>query len=1205
MGHEASLFEVERDVGSGATGFVQLARLRTPVASLAPGTTVAIKRLRPELARDPAARAAFEREAQAGLAVRHAGLATVLYAGEDADGPYHVLPYVPGRTLHEVLEQSGPLPEPLLRAVASQVAGGLAALHEAGWAHGDVKPENMRLDDSGRAVLLDLGFVEPVASDPSSPLPRRATDRQSGSLAYLAPERARGQPATPAADVFALGITLYELATGANPFVEAAAKESNALARPSSGRILRRSIDRPGADSVLAALAAGRFVPPSRLVPQLSPFLDALCGEALQRDPRARPSAIELSQWLSQGEGGSWWRKRLDEGVQVRGGVMGEPTAAHLLPLVGRERELEHLHRVWSQRSAGGTAVWLLGPEGSGKSRLTSDFAAQARLAMEPPVYLYGRCSALELQRPCEPVLRLVQRWLQLPEKASVGARERTRLQRLVAPATARALELSLSTEPEEELEIELAGPLAAWIEALARTAPLIVYLDDVNFADEGTLRVLGLVAERLRSVPMLLVLGEREHEEARHPELLKRLRTRLLALEGATELRLAPLDQAAVEALVARLFHRSAPQRRIAEVLWSRSRGNPGLLGEILRGLLERGQARPFSAEDPELVLRIAPERLPMPESLRKMIQKRAKQLSADERRWLQRLAVVGGRIAPEFLLRAFPGGTRPELDRVLTRLVASAWLVPAGDRYRFARPALREAVYRAISPLRRRTLHARAAHALAPPPQPDGAPGSLTLDDAFQRAFHLRSAGEHAALLRVLDPLLAALLRRAQPARVHTLAQWGLEALDEVRGTRERRRQRLRFLEAAADAADRLGEREFQRQWLDKLSDLHLSPERDAPELARVYLLHGRFAAGTGQYGLARGMLRNAVDLAQRARSTELESETLRRLAAVQTHVGDLDDAQKLIERALELSAHPAQEALAWLQQSSIQVLRDEIEEALRSVERTLRLLRSSSGWNLPGVHAAAHMVRGRVYRLAGRPRRAIGALQHAVRLAQQAGERRLEMEATARLGGLLVELDRPSEAERRLREALLMAGEIEDRRGRALAGLWLGTLLWEQGDPEGRKLIASSAELAADVGLDRVEALARAVLARCAHGEGRADEALAQSARAVELLEAHGAELADRIVIVGTRAMLLRTNGEQQAADRAVAGLERRIRRENERFEDALMQERHRLGSARLLEAALSGTGRVYPRIALDGPVPELDAAAEPASTSPRAD
>jgi tetratricopeptide (TPR) repeat protein len=329
---------------------------------------------------------------------------------------------------------------------------------------------------------------------------------------------------------------------------------------------------------------------------------------------------------------------------------------------------------------------------------------------------------------------------------------------------------------------------------------------------------------------------------------------------------------------------------------------------------------------------------------------------------------------------------------------------------------------------------------------------------------------------------------------------------------------------------------------------------------------------------------MLRNAVELAERAGSSELESEARRRLAAVQAHVGELGEAQALIERAIARAALPPQEALAWLQQSLIQLLRDRLEDALRSVDRAMRLLRRSAGWRLPGVHAAGHMLRGRIYRLAGRPRRSLGALQHAIRLAQQAGERRLEMEATARLGGLLFELDRPEEAEQRLREALLVAGEIEDRRGQALGSLWLGTLLWEQGDPEGPRLLAAAGTLASEVGLGRIEALALAIQARHEHQLGRSETALTLSARALALLEANGAELADRIVLVGTRALLLRQSGEGEPAEALLAELRRRIRRENERIDNGLLRRRHRLGTGRLLEAALSDDGRVYPRVPL---------------------
>ena len=1188
---DAPPLEVERELGAGATGRVHLARLSRALGGLAAGERVALKRLREELVGDPEARAAFEREAHIGGALKHPGVVRVLAAGSDERGPWMVQPYVPGETLAAHLDQSAPLPEPRVRALAAQLAGGLAALHAAGWAHGDVKPENMRLDASGRAVLLDLGFAAPLLGPGAG-----SGARQAGSLAWLSPERARGGPPSAASDVFALGVVLYQAATGFHPFDDDARRRASegpgASRGGSSGMLLRGSLE-PGADRLLAALSAARSVPPSHLVPQLSPFFDALLAELLARDPAARPPAEELARRLEEGESSGWWRSQLEAGGPGRRDAAGLPASAHLLPLVGRERELAQLGAAWERVRdpahpdfSGGSAVLLVGPEGSGKSRLTSEFAARARRAPQAPAYLYGRCSALELQRPCAPVLRLLQRWLLLPPSTPPGARELERIARLVPPATAATLEVALTTDLEGEVETAVPVALAAWLEALARSAPLIVFLDDLNFADEGTLAALTTLAERLDGVRALLILGEREGEPPALPGPYARVRERLRALPGALELGLGPLDLDAVRELVEGLFHRSAPLLRLADVLWSRSRGNPGLLGEILRDQQQRGRLVPHSAAEPGWVLLCAPEDLPLPESLSAQIVERARALTALERRWLQRLAVVGGRIDAAFLTRAFDVAEPLELERVLARLVATGWLVPAADRYRFARPALREAVYRAIPEARRVRLHALAARALAPRADATDGERRLKIEDALQRAFHLRAAGESAKLLGLLEPLVEALLRRGQPGRVHTLARWGLEALDALRPSRRRARQRLRFLEIAADAADRLGRREEQRRWLDTLSDLDFSPERDTLELARVYLLHGRFAAGTGQYGLARGMFRNAVALIETSGDEELLSEGLRRLAAVQIHIGELDEARPLVQRAIELAQHPPQEALAQLQLGLIELLEDRLEGALREVDRAMRLLRRASDWKLPGAHAAAHLLRGRIYRLAGRPRRALGALQHALRLAEQAGERRLEQEAGARLGGLMLDLDRPLEAEARLREALHVAEEIEDRRGRALAGLWLGILLWEQGDPDGEPLIAATLRLAGEVGLGRVEAVALAVLARSALVRGRTQEALGLSARSLERLEANGAELADRIVIVGTHAAVLHAAGEVEPAGEIVRELRRRMRREHERIENAVLRRRHRAASTRLLESALQPERRVWPRAELAG-------------------
>lgn len=1191
---DAPLFEVQRELGAGATGRVHLARLKSPLAGLQAGASVALKRLRAELAADPEAQAAFEREARVGALLSHPGATRVLATGTDEQGPWMIQPFVPGETLAEHLANGEALPEPRVRALAAQLAGGLAALHAAGWAHGDVKPENMRLDERGRAVLLDLGFATPL----SGPGGARST-RQAGSLAWLSPERARGAGASAASDIFALGVVLYQAATGSHPFDGARQRASEGGAGAdggSSGMLLSGSL-RPGADRLLVALSSARTVPPSRLVPQLSPFFDALIAQMLARVPALRPAAAEVAARFEEGEVCAWWRAELESGGPGRTDAAGLPESAHLLPMVGRERELALLGEAWERVRdpehpdfAGGSAVLLVGPEGSGKSRLTSEFAARARRAPQPPAYLYGRCSALELQRPCAPVLRLLQRWLLLPPHTAPGERELERIARLVPPTTAATLKVALTTDLRGEVETAVPVALAAWLEALARTTPLIVFLDDLNFADEGTLATLTTLAERLTGVRALLILGERQGEPPALQAAYARVRQRLAALPGASEVSLGPLEPEAVREMVERLFHRSAPLLRLAEVLWSRSRGNPGLLGEILREQMQRGRLVPHSAGEAGLVLLGAPEDLPLPESLSAQIVERARALSGVERRWLQRLAVVGGRIDTAFLARAFDVTDVLELERVLTRLVSTGWLVSAADRYRFARPALREAVYRAIPQARRVRLHALAARALAPRTDGDSAGGKLSLDDALQRAFHLRSAGENAKLLGLLEPLVEALLRRGQSGRVHTLARWGLEALDELRPSRVRARQRLRLLEIAADAADRLGKREEQRRWLDRLSDLDFSPENDTLDLARVYLLHGRFAAGTGQYGLARGMFRKAVSLIESVPGAEeLHSEGLRRLAAVQIHVGELEDAQPLVRRAIELAQHAPQEALARLQSSLIELLEDRIEPALREVDLAMRLLRRASEWKLPGAHAAAHLIRGRIYRLAGRPRRAVGALQHALRLAEQAGERRLEQEAGARLGGLLLDLDRPLEAEARLREALHIAEEIEDRRGRALAGLWLGILLWEQGEDEGLRLIERTLRLAREVGLGRVEALALAVLARSALVRGDLTEARALSTRSLECLESNGAELADRILIEGTHAAVLHAGGDDDEVTRAaerVRELRRRMRREHERIENPVLRRRHRAASTRLLESAMRPERRVWPRAELVG-------------------
>jgi len=1032
-------------------------------------------------------------------------------------------------------------------------------------------------------VLLDLGFAR--ASVPS---PATAGGARPGSLPYLSPEQARGEHGTEKSDVFALGVLAFELATGMHPFSGSAARRRTAgghsviAGSGSSGLVSRTALEKEGADRLLAGIATARFVPPSRVVPQISPFLDRVLQDVLQRDPERRPGAADLERRLVDQEGSAWWRGEVEFGPGERRGGSGERDASHRTPLVGRDRELAALldvHQRTRSSPPRGGAVWIRGAPGTGKSRLVNEFAARARMSDDPPLFLYGRCRPWEEERPAQPILRLVERYLRLPPNSAPGPRELEMLARLVPPRAAETVARALDPRAEGATPLAVPVALGLLLAALGRSIPLLVFLDDVNWAGDETLDVLGYLAGKLSDSRAVLVLGERTGVQSQRPERLEELARRLEAGGGLERIELAELDEAAVGALVAGMFHHSAPRLRLGQVLWERSRGNAGMVSELLRGLVARGDAVPH-ADGGGLVLRIPPDDLPLPGSLKAAIADSYRRLPAEDRAWLKRLAVVGGRIEVDFLLQAFPDATRAQVGRVLARLARSGWLAPAGARFRFTRPALREAVYRGLSRAERTKLHAAAAAALAP-----ASGDAVPLDDAFQRAYHVRAAEDHRGLLPLLPPLLSRLLQAGQPQRVHSLARWGLAAIDALPPSAELARMRIDLLEAAVDAADRLGYRKEQRDLLDRLADLQFDPREDPEAVGRVYLLHARFAVSTGQYGLARGWLKNAVEMFDRAGKEFEASESLRRLSLVQSHVGELADARKLAKSALARAQTDPQRALARIAVGTIDVLEDRLEPAMRNADRALALLRADEGLGRPGIVAAVHLLRARVYRVFGSAGRAHASAARALELARVAGERRLEAEAGARLGGILLDLDRAAEAEAGLREAMLLAQEIEDRRGEAIAALFLGILLWEAAVPEAAPTLARAGDLAVEVGLNRVEAVTRALQARIAREGRELPRALDLGSRAMGLLERFGAELSDRIVIAGTQALVLSTAEREDEAHAIERSLRARLRRESSRIRSPLLRLRHQRASLRLLEAVLSPEGPVYPRMRTD--------------------
>jgi hypothetical protein len=235
----AGRYRVEAEIGSGGMGIVWRARDEML------GRRVAVKRAHP--AADARRLGALAREARLAGGVQHPNVVT-LYDMVEAEGvSWLVMEYVPARDLAGLLESDGVLPPDDVARIGCQLAGALAAVHEHGIVHGDVKPGNVLITGSGDAKLTDFGVARAIWADET------LTDSGlvHGSPAFLAPEVARGADPLPASDVFSLGATLFAASEGVSPLGTGQSPLAMVW-RAASGHITRPRM--PGA--LGAALAA-------------------------------------------------------------------------------------------------------------------------------------------------------------------------------------------------------------------------------------------------------------------------------------------------------------------------------------------------------------------------------------------------------------------------------------------------------------------------------------------------------------------------------------------------------------------------------------------------------------------------------------------------------------------------------------------------------------------------------------------------------------------------------------------------------------------------------------------------------------------------------------------------------------------------------------------------------------------------------------
>ena len=869
-------------IGSGGMGEVYLAfdeRLRR---------NVAVKLMAPRLEHEALAVDRFIREALAVSALNHPNIVTIHEAGAAPEGRFIVMEYVQGRSLREVIRINPPLD--LARDLARQVAEALAVAHARQIVHRDVKPDNVMVRDDGYVKVLDFGLARIAMTEHAAEATVSAETRTGlvlGTIGYLSPEQARGEAVSIASDVFALGILLYELLTGQHPF------------------------HAPSPLAVLHSITSDAPVPPSRLGIDVPASLDQLVLECLQKDARLRPVASEVASRLRS------------VGSTVTTAPVMVPVARGPRRIVGREPEMDALLRAFDDAREGtGRLITVSGEPGLGKTALVDEFLATVTASGAARV-ARGRCS--ERLAGSEAYLPFLEALDNLLRSESLGSL--VRVIKSVAPNWYAQVRSSGDDSSAERALAEAGAgsptrmkrEMAALLEEASRLNPLVVFLDDLHWADASTVDLLGYLADRLTSMRLVIVATYRPSEltQARHPFLS--LKLDLQARGVCREIALDYLGAEAVAAYVATECpdHKLPPA--LIDLIYRRTEGHALFLVDLIRDLRRRRVIANSADGQCVLVEGLTALEQELPESVRSMIQRKLGALGNSDRQLLSAAAVQGGDFNAAVVAQAL-GLEESVVEDALDRLerdhalVRYAGELTCPDRtitpcYRFAHALYREALTDALRASRRGALAGEIAGALI----------QRWADRTPEIALDLAVLFETARA-----PLLA--------ARYFALAAQAasrLYAHHEAAGLADRG---LRLLGSVPDDAVHRGlelELQMARALAHKTGKGYAVPEvgqayRRARELSRqiedpaqvIPALMGLSAhyIAAGEIRVAYEIAEQLLDLAQRVgdRHTMMVAEWC--LGAALHHKGSLRQAHEHLERALELYDPEFHEARAW---------------------------------------------------------------------------------------------------------------------------------------------------------------------------------------------------------------------------------------------------------------------------------------------------
>ncbi len=953
-------YKIEEEIGRGGMGTVYRAQdslLKRPVAI----KVISDNDL------GSTGKARLLAEAQAAARLNHPNIVSVYDAGEVGNLTYLVMELVEGLSLR----QAQVLPLQQVLEVSIQVCRALQQAHANGIIHRDLKPENIMLTPSKIAKLMDFGLARQMDTP-------QLTEEGAivGTFAYIAPEIISGGQASPQSDLYALGLILYEMATG----------------RPAySGKDLI---------TILSQHLHATVEPPSTHNPQITNALETLILHLLEKQPGDRPaSAADVLASLEVLRAG---------GEPEASGVSSGSTPLDRIVrgrMVAREAELNEAIGFWRRAQLGESRVLLIsGEPGIGKTRLAREMAT--RIGLAGGLTLFGESYA-QGGAPYAPIAQII-------DQADLSDLPPLVLADLCVLNPGLGLRMpdlhpnpALDPQAEQQRLLEAFATLCG---RMAQRAPLLVVLDDAHWADGGTLSMLHYLARRAQRMnwPVLLVLTYREVElsEARY---LNDLLVNLIREHLSERIKLNRFSREQTFQLLAAIFAEPVSDE-FCDSIYRETEGNPFFVEEVCKTLIDEG-----------LIYRVDGhwERAEMgemhvPQSVRVAIEGRIARLPEPRQETLRLAAVFGRRFDFQSLQQASEQSEDELIDALeqaerlqLLSEVGSA----GGGVFFFTHALIPTTLVEGLSGLRRRRLHRKALEVVS----------RLTPDDYETLANHCVQAAEDAL---ALEYYTKAAQRAHRLYALRDALHLYTEALSLApQGTLER----FKLLQARVAANDVLANRPEQLVDLQEMLQIARTLGDRALECDALTALCGHYME-TDQY-LAKEPGDQALALARELSDQAREGRVLSVLARYAIfHVYDGDLARQYFDRAnacLEEVGNRIQIGWNLNLRSLLEGREGNFEPAQRLLEQAMALSRELGDRRLEGTNLRRIATN---LSFMDRHAEALVPARQALELYRQIGDRGSECHSLNIIALCLDSMGQPVKARGYYEQAMALGEEID---------------------------------------------------------------------------------------------------------------------------------------------------------------------------------